>query len=285
MSASEHPYFRVSPRVWDEHWSEDARVLWLYLLTNRHRLAEGLYRLPKGYIETDLGWSGQRLAKPFAELLADGCVRYDENASVVLLVGALAYQAPDNPNCQKAALRKLAELPETPLLGELLASAQQLCPAFAERLRERFGQRLAEGYGYSPPPTPAPTQAPEKTILPAPPAPAGFEVPFEDFWSAYPDRSDVRRARSRWARLPNLSRCQAVAAAQVVQRAVESGAVEVKYVPGGAVFLNERWPEWLHGIPARYKRRSLTGMDFERAARELAAEAPRCAPLAIGDGR
>jgi len=283
MNGSEHPYFRVSPRVWDERWSEDARVLWLYLLTNRHRLAEGLYRLPKGYIETDLGWSAQRLAKPFAELLADGCVRYDENASVVLLVGALAYQAPDNPNCQKAALRKLAELPATPLLGELLASAESLCPSFAERLRERFAQRLAEVYAYSPTPTPAPT--PEKTLSPAPAAPADFEVPFEDFWSAYPDRSDVRRARSRWARLPNLSRCQVVAAAQVVGRAVASGAVEVKYVPGGAVFLNERWPEWLAGIPARYGRRSLNGMDFERAARELAAEASGGAPLAIGDGR
>ena len=77
-----------------------------------------------------------------------------------------------------------------------------------------------------------------------------------------------------------------VAAAQVVGRAVASGAVEVKYVPaGGAVFLNERWPEWLAGIPARYGRRSLNGMDFERAARELAAEASGGAPLAIGDGR
>ena len=56
------------------------RLLWLYLLTNRHRLAEGLYRLPRGYIEADLGWSANGSAEPFAELLADGCVKYDERS-------------------------------------------------------------------------------------------------------------------------------------------------------------------------------------------------------------
>jgi hypothetical protein len=285
MSAAEHVYWRVSPRVWDEQWSEDARVLWLYLLTNRHRIAEGLYRLPKGYIESDLGWSVQRLAKPFGELLADGCVRYDETASVVLIVGALAYQAPDNPNCQKAALRKLAEVPSTPLLAELVASAARLCPAFAERLRERFAERLGEWLAYSPSPTPSPTPAPApENLLSAPPAPT-FAVPFDDFWSIYPDRTKAKEARRRWASLSNVSRAKAVAAAVIVAEAVSCGRVELRYVPGGAVFLNERWSEWLDGIPARYGRRRPGFSDFERIAREaeLAGElAAGAAPLQIG---
>ena len=249
---SEHLYWRVSPKVWDEQWSDDARLLWLYLLTNRHRLAEGLYRLPKGYIEADLGWSAKRLAEPFAELLADGCVKYDEAVSVVFIAGALQYQAPPNPHCVTAAVRKLAEVPETPLLGDLLASAELFCAPLAERLRKRFGQRLAERYGESPPPAPPPPPAPKKNLSPVKPA---AEIPFEDYWSVYPDRSDVKLARTRWKHLSPLDRCKAIAAGEVVARAVSAGEVEIQFVPGGAVFLNERWPEWLDGIPARYGRR------------------------------
>ena len=145
--ATKHPYWRVSPKVWDEAWSEDARYLWLYLLTNHHRIAEGLYRLPKGYILADLKWSPERLAEAFSELLRDGCVCYDEAAGVVLIVGALDYQAPPNENCVTFAVRKLAEVPETPLFTEFAASAKAKCKPLYERLRQLFPERFPERLG------------------------------------------------------------------------------------------------------------------------------------------
>jgi hypothetical protein len=161
----EHVYWRVSPRVWDEPWGEDTRTLWLYLLTNRHRIAEGLYRLPLGYVEADLQWSPQRLTQPLAELLSDGCVKYDESAQVVLIVGALEYQAPANPNSVTAAIRKIAELPRTPLLDDLLASAEAHCQPFAERLRERLRERLPQRLGQPPAPAPALKNKKPKTFM------------------------------------------------------------------------------------------------------------------------
>ena len=117
MSGSEHPYFRVSPRVWDDVERGCRGAVAVSATPTVTAWPRASTACPRATSRpTSAG--ARTVGQTFAELLADGCVRYDENASVVLLVGALAYQAPDNPNCQKAALRKLAELPGTLLLGD-----------------------------------------------------------------------------------------------------------------------------------------------------------------------
>jgi len=128
-------------------WDDDTRLLALYLLTCEHRTTEGLFRLPKAYIAADLGWTMERLAKPFAKLLDDGFIKYDEAVSVMLLTNALKWNPTENPNQAKAVLKSIAELPETPLLSDF----KQL----AERFDKRLVEQLAERYGE--PPTPSPT--------------------------------------------------------------------------------------------------------------------------------
>lgn len=159
MSKTTGPrYWRVSPRFWAEtqNWTSDARTLALYLLTCPHRTTEGLFRLPRGYIADDLGWALERLAQPFAELLDRGFIQYDENASVVLIVKAMKYQAPENPNQITSAVRKLAELPDTFLTSTFKALAEQFCQGLYEALPEGFG----EGCGEPPSPAQARTQPP-----------------------------------------------------------------------------------------------------------------------------
>jgi ribosomal protein S27AE len=146
MIAHEKPplYFRVSPRIWNEEWGDDERLLAFYVLTCEHRLTEGLYRLPKGYILSDLGWSPERLEGPFAKLLADGFIEYDEKARVILVVKALKYQAPANDNVCKAAAKRLADMPETPLFAGLQRYAERYAKLFAillpKLLPERYGK-------------------------------------------------------------------------------------------------------------------------------------------------
>lgn len=153
-------YWRVSPAFWGDEkvtgWSDDAKVLALYLLTCEHRTVEGLFRLPKGYIIEDLGWDAERLGKPFGELLRDGFIEYDEKARMCLIVNALEYQSPENPNQVKAAIRFLADLPESVLFARLLERAERLCQPFAEGLRKGLPERFGEGFGKPPTPTPAP---------------------------------------------------------------------------------------------------------------------------------
>ncbi len=155
-------YYRVGPRFWSDSrsWSEDARHLGLYVLTGPHRKTEGLFRLPKGYIIDDLQWTPERLAQPFEELVSAGFIRYDDATSVMLIVNALKWQAPQNPNMVKGAIRFIEELPETPLLREFCLSAERLCEPLAEALRERFPDAFGESQAPAPAPSPAPTHPP-----------------------------------------------------------------------------------------------------------------------------
>ncbi len=146
-------YWRIAPAFWSDEkvaaWGDDSRLLALYILTSPHRTLEGLFRLPRGYILADLGWTPERLAEPFAQLLQDGFIEYDERTHVCLIVNALEYQAPNNPNQVTAALNLLEEVPATPLFARLFQQAQRFCQRLAEGLAERFPERLGQ------PPTPA----------------------------------------------------------------------------------------------------------------------------------
>lgn len=159
-------YHRVWSSVWTEPWTEDGRLLALYLLTCDHRTTEGLYRLPKAYMLADLGWTADRLQPAFLELVETGFAEYDDDAHVVLLLGALKRQQPANPNAATAAVRAIENLPETVLLPRFYALANTYSERLAERLRERFGQRLREplrerfSQEWSDPPAPPPAPTP-----------------------------------------------------------------------------------------------------------------------------
>lgn len=138
-------YFRVSPKFWADSaaWSDDAKILSLYLLTCPHRATEGLYRLPKAYAQADLGWAREAFDKAFDELLAVGFISYDDDAQVVLIRKALKYQAPENDNQARGAIKSLAELPETRLWPEF----RQLAERYSERLSKRLAEAFGEQYG------------------------------------------------------------------------------------------------------------------------------------------
>lgn len=161
-------YYRLSPKFWSDPmvigWDDDTRLLALYLLTCPHRTTEGLFRLPRLYALADLGWSTERFDEGFRRLQDDGFIEWDPAAQVVLIVKALQWQSPDNPNMVKAALRQLAMVPETPLKARFRQLAERFCERLAEGLPGGFG----EGSGDPLPQSPAPPQPPEDP--PSPPA-------------------------------------------------------------------------------------------------------------------
>jgi hypothetical protein len=207
-------YYRVSPKLWQEPgWDDDTRLLALYVLTCDHRTTEGLFRLPKPYILADLEWSPQRLAQPFRQLCADGFIDYDEDAKVLLIVKALKYQGPSNPNGVTAALRALEMVPATRLDSAFYGLSQRYSQRLAEALPERFTQRFAE----PPSPTPALTPAPE-------PLSTGVDLSrvdqqFDDeFWPVYPERRGKKvgkeASRVEWRKLTDEQRARAVIGAK-----------------------------------------------------------------------
>jgi len=203
-------YNPVSPAFWSDPvvrgYSDDARLLALYLLTCPHRTAEGLFRLPTAYMISDLQWVPERFAEPFAELLASGLIEYDEQASVCLITVALQWGAAPNRNQAIAAARLIEQLPETPLLQRFLTLAETHVERLAEVLRERFPEGFAEDRQALSLPLPL-SLPPENSSVAASGDRAGSDIPddvqvddrdpVDEVWAAYVEtRRRVLGARS-----------------------------------------------------------------------------------------
>lgn len=92
--------------------SEDGRMLALYLLTSPHSTIAGVYRLPDGYVCEDLQWGSERVAKGFAELLANGFANRCETTKWVWICKHLEWNALENPNQRKSAAKVAYSIPD-----------------------------------------------------------------------------------------------------------------------------------------------------------------------------
>ena len=254
-------FYRVSPAYWmNRSWSDDMRLLGLYLLTSPHRSLEGLFWLPKQYIMGDLQWSPERLGKPFGQLTADGFLKYDEACEVALIVKALKYQKLPNPNMRVAALRRVQTVPQTRLDERFLASCEDYCEPLAQLLRERLPQRFGK-------PNPLlvldlSSPNPLADDAPAPPADAPIQKTdtapaddgFEDFWTVYPRKVGKPLAANRWRKLNKRDRAAATAAAGHLAAYVLGASVELQYVPQGDTFIGPKrtFEDWRDGPPDGY---------------------------------
>jgi hypothetical protein len=207
-------YYRVSPRFWSRAeqrgWDDDTKLLALYLLTCSHRSTEGIYRLPRKYAQADLEWSPQRLGERLTQLIADGFCDYDDDAQVVLILGALKYQATANENMAKSALKRLAELPETPLT----CTFRQLAERFDQRLHELLPQGFGNPQALPLPQAPSPGESrPDGRT-----DPDDSEETFEQFWQLYPERDGRKRSKGNalieWRKLTQDERRRAYVGAR-----------------------------------------------------------------------
>lgn len=98
-------YCKVTSKFWQDEavlrWSDDAKLLALYLMTCPHRNMVGYFVLPKPYICADLDWSMERLAEPFRELFEEGFCAYDEETRVLPIHRALKYDSPGDEDDQE----------------------------------------------------------------------------------------------------------------------------------------------------------------------------------------
>jgi len=136
-------YQKVYNQIWhDERFrilSEDARTLFLYLITCPHGNAIGLFVLPEQYAIADLGWEQKRYGKPFAELLQEGMILYDPAARLLCIKNHLKHNPMENENQAKSASKLIASLPRSPLYSLLIEQLQkQYHKPLVERLQERY---------------------------------------------------------------------------------------------------------------------------------------------------
>jgi hypothetical protein len=159
-------YGKVFETFWTdekvERFSDDAKLMALYLLTGPHRSMIGCMRLPDGYVTSDLRWTKDRVAKAFLELAGAGFA-FRDPSGWTLICNQLKYDPPASPNHGRAALKALASIPDgtirQKLLPKLIAALTDLGETFASpcaALRKEL--RTPE-----PEPEPEPEQEPEHT--------------------------------------------------------------------------------------------------------------------------
>lgn len=163
-------YFRVDTKFWAHarraRWSTDATTLALYLLTCKHRHTEGLYELPLGYAAADTGLTLDQVDQALDDLVDDGFVEHDPAADLVLLPKALAYQAPSGGDQIVGAVRRLEELPDSPLLTRFAQVCAELCPDLWAALPDAWKTAAPAPPAETPPldrPVTARSTAPEPT--------------------------------------------------------------------------------------------------------------------------
>jgi len=144
---AEGRYCRVKSKFWTDervqNWSDEEKLLSLYLLSSPHSNMLGCYVLPREYICADLGWTLKDLGKAFGKLLSEGFFSYDESTRLILLPNYLKHTPITNGNQVIAAIKQLAELPKSPLLSGL----KDLVEDLGKDLPKNYLKPLAKAIG------------------------------------------------------------------------------------------------------------------------------------------
>lgn len=137
-------YVPVSPKIWNK---ATLRLGWkvfnvyVYLIVNDNRHTEGLYRVPLGYVTTDLeplGITADDVERAIKLLQDQRLIVYDAANDVVFLPDALSTQPPASLAQIKGAIRRLRRLPQTPLMKLLWIAATVYAPKFADAIAREF---------------------------------------------------------------------------------------------------------------------------------------------------
>lgn len=210
-----HAFNNVPTSMFDFTFSalgpDAQRIEWTFR-TSPHRATEGLFRLPFGYIEEDIGMDRETARAAIEEVVAKRPFRYDFDAAVVLDLHALRNNPikhkrdPDTglievdkngrPKTDKrlpGAIARLRALPHTPLLPSLYEIAAVDSPDFAEAMAEHFhGIDLGA-------PLDAPSEAPSEPLA-SPSDEAPSDAPSQGPWQGTPQGTPQGASREETSR-------------------------------------------------------------------------------------
>lgn len=144
-------FMPVSPAIWNRRvlgLGKDVVIVYVYLLTNKHRNSEGLYHLPIAYMLGDLGGldlDEDAIRAALEALQDEALIYFDASVDVVFIPDALLLQPPASPKQLEGAIRKLRDVPRTPLLHKLYERALAYCGE-ENKAGESLPKKLIEAF-------------------------------------------------------------------------------------------------------------------------------------------
>lgn len=144
-------YRKIDPRIWNDakfsHLSNDAKLLFIYLLTSPQTQMIGAVPMRAESVAAELGFDMERYGIRYRELYDMGIAEYDDRG-LYWVKNFLKYNSPDNPKVVISWRECLDFLPECPLLSKILESARAHCLSRGERYIEAFQNGIGNGMSY-----------------------------------------------------------------------------------------------------------------------------------------
>ncbi|USE36402.1 hypothetical protein [Endozoicomonas sp. SCSIO W0465] len=132
---------KVSAHFWIdsemETLSDNGKLLALYLLTTHHGNLLGIFRMPLGYIATDLKWDLEKTEQTFDELESKRFAKRSSTGDLVVINNYTKHNRTDNNRQLDARLRLLLTMPEN--LDDLLPEAANVIDVIIRKARESEG--------------------------------------------------------------------------------------------------------------------------------------------------
>jgi hypothetical protein len=190
----------IRPGVWDKTFrrlSKEAKVVAFYVWTGPTRISEGIFQVAPGHVVADTCLTEQEVLAAFDEVSTAKLIDYDADAEVVLDRLALKRNPLRNGRDEKTgevkvdkripnAVKRFAQVPDSPLKVEFVALADVYSPDLADALR------ADSHYAYSQGTSDGPMQGTSDAPSDAPSDPAWDKVP-----SKVPPKVPSREESSR----------------------------------------------------------------------------------------
>lgn len=118
--------------------SDQAKLLAIYLLANRHGTMLGCYPLLLNYIGADLAWPADKVAQAVNELIQIEFVIYDNQYEWIFINNFLKWNSVQNPNQAKKLVKLASKIPKASCLRPQLMSVLQTCNHMKPEILNRF---------------------------------------------------------------------------------------------------------------------------------------------------
>lgn len=189
-------YQKIHSQLWHDEkicrLSDNAKLLFLYILSCPHSNSIGIFVLKKGYICSDLDWNTRQLKNPFEELIAKNLILYDETVNLLCIPGHLKHNPIENENQAKAASKNIQALPLSSLYQRVL---KLLHKPYHKQLRELLQEQYREQI-----PEPE-TETLQKTETETERRNITETKGFEQFWKVYPRKKSKGQAEKAWNKI------------------------------------------------------------------------------------
>ena len=149
-------YTKVSPSIWSSPRflglkSDEARLLMLYIVTNKHQTSAGVYALPEGYARVDLGdWPEAKYRAAFRNIIDAGLIRFDIETSEVMVERWFRHNPPMSVKHFVGSIRIIDRQIKSEGLREAAREACEQAWADVQSARQKEAERSTPNQKVSP---------------------------------------------------------------------------------------------------------------------------------------